>query len=107
MTPGRVDIVVVGAGPAGIAAACSAAATGSSVVVFDDNPGAGGQIWRGMNTFSSEAGQSARNWFRRFQRSGASFQAGARVIGHGPVAKSLLVDQQGVRVVRYRRLILA
>jgi D-hydroxyproline dehydrogenase subunit alpha len=108
MTPSRVDIVVVGAGPAGIAAACSAAATGSSVVVFDDNAGAGGQIWRGMNNSSSEASQSARNWFRRFQHSGASLQAGARVIGHGPLAKSLLVEgQQGVRVIRYRRLILA
>ncbi len=108
MTPGRVDIVVVGAGPAGIAAACSAAATGSSVVVFDDNPGAGGQIWRGMDALSSGASDSARTWFRRFQRSGARLHAGSRVIGHGPMAKSLLIeDPQGVRVVRYRRLILA
>ena len=107
MTPSRVDIVVVGAGPAGIAAACSAAATGSSVVVFDDNPGVGGQIWRGMGAAASEASESARGWLRRFQRSGASLQAGSRVIGQGPTAKSLLVeDLQGVRVVRYRRLIL-
>jgi NADPH-dependent 2,4-dienoyl-CoA reductase/sulfur reductase-like enzyme len=108
MTPGRVDIVVVGAGPAGIAAACSAAATGSSVVVFDDNPGAGGQIWRGMDALSSGASDSARTWFRRFQRSGARLHAGSRVIGHGPMAKSLLIEgPQRVRVVRYRRLILA
>ncbi|MGA7410783.1 MAG: FAD/NAD(P)-binding oxidoreductase [Bryobacteraceae bacterium] len=108
MTLSKVDIVVVGAGPAGIAAACSAATTGSSVVVFDDNPGAGGQIWRGMGAAASEAGESARSWLRRFQRSGASLQSGSRVIGHGPAARSLLVEsEQGAHVVRYRRLILA
>ena len=102
------DIVVVGAGPAGIAAACSAAAAGSSVVVFDDNPGAGGQIWRGMGGPTAEGGEPARNWLRRFRRSGARLQAESRVIGSGPLAKSLLVESQhGVRLVRYRRLILA
>ena len=41
------DIVVVGAGPAGLAAANAAAAGGGSIAVVDDNPVAGGQIWRG------------------------------------------------------------
>jgi NADPH-dependent 2,4-dienoyl-CoA reductase/sulfur reductase-like enzyme len=104
----RVDILVVGAGPAGIAAACSAAAPGSSVVVFDDNPSAGGQIWRGMSAAGPGAGESARHWLRRFQRSGASLQRGSRVLGHGPTARSLLVESdQGLHVVRYRRLVLA
>src|SRR5208283_6214086 len=77
-------------------------------VVFDDNPSAGGQIWRGMGAGASEGGESARIWLRRFQRSGASLQTGSRVIGQGPAAKSLLVEgQQGAHVVRYRRLILA
>lgn len=40
------DLIVVGAGPAGIAAACRAAETGAKVVVLDNNPSAGGQIWR-------------------------------------------------------------
>jgi len=104
----RVDIAIVGAGPAGMAAACSAATAGSNVVVFDDNPSAGGQIWRGLGGESSEASESARRWLRRFRRSGASLQAGSRVIGCGPMPKSLLVEsQEGVRVVPYRRLILA
>ena len=41
------DIVVVGAGPAGIAAAAMAARGGAYVGVIDDNPAPGGQIWRG------------------------------------------------------------
>ncbi|MFL9858516.1 FAD-dependent oxidoreductase [Paraburkholderia madseniana] len=40
------NIVVVGAGPAGLNAAQAAAREGASVAVLDDNPRAGGQIWR-------------------------------------------------------------
>ncbi|HZZ09342.1 MAG TPA: FAD-dependent oxidoreductase [Paraburkholderia sp.] len=40
------DIVVVGAGPAGLHAARSAARLGATVALLDDNPHAGGQIWR-------------------------------------------------------------
>jgi NADPH-dependent 2,4-dienoyl-CoA reductase/sulfur reductase-like enzyme len=40
------DIVVVGAGPAGLNAAHAAAREGATVALLDDNPRAGGQIWR-------------------------------------------------------------
>jgi D-hydroxyproline dehydrogenase subunit alpha len=104
----KVDVAIVGAGPAGLAAACAASTSGSTVAVFDDNPGAGGQIWRGVGVPFSEAGEAARRWLRRFRRSGATLYAGSRVIGNGPLAKSILVeDRDGARVVRYRRLILA
>lgn len=39
-------VVVVGAGPAGMAAAVEAAVGGASVLVVDDNPAPGGQVWR-------------------------------------------------------------
>jgi NADPH-dependent 2,4-dienoyl-CoA reductase/sulfur reductase-like enzyme len=42
----RFDILVVGAGPAGIAAAVSAADAGQRVGLVDDNPAPGGQTWR-------------------------------------------------------------
>ena len=41
------DVAVIGAGPAGIAAAVTAAESGASVALLDDNPAPGGQIWRG------------------------------------------------------------
>ncbi|HXS96966.1 MAG TPA: FAD/NAD(P)-binding oxidoreductase [Candidatus Limnocylindrales bacterium] len=44
----RFDVVVVGAGPAGLAASRRALASGARVAMLDDNPAAGGQIWRGM-----------------------------------------------------------
>src|SRR4051794_28518004 len=41
------DVVVIGAGPAGLAAARWAAESGKRVAIVDDNPAPGGQIWRG------------------------------------------------------------
>jgi len=40
------DVIVVGAGPAGLAAACRAAECGATVALLDDHPRPGGQIWR-------------------------------------------------------------
>lgn len=42
----RYDIVIVGAGPAGLSAALAAAPSGARIAVLDDNPHAGGQVWR-------------------------------------------------------------
>jgi NADPH-dependent 2,4-dienoyl-CoA reductase/sulfur reductase-like enzyme len=40
------DVVIVGAGPAGLCAARAAVGSGARVAVLDDNPRAGGQVWR-------------------------------------------------------------
>jgi len=42
------DLAIIGAGPAGMSAAAEASATGANVVLFDENPAAGGQIYRGI-----------------------------------------------------------
>lgn len=42
------DLAIIGAGPAGMSAAAEASAAGASVVMFDENPAAGGQIYRGI-----------------------------------------------------------
>ncbi|MEI6201383.1 MAG: FAD-dependent oxidoreductase, partial [Enhydrobacter sp.] len=42
------DLVVIGGGPAGLAAAATAARAGLATVLFDENPGVGGQIYRGI-----------------------------------------------------------
>lgn len=67
---GGYDVVVVRAGPAGLAAACRAAESGARVLVMDDNAAAGGQVWRG------EQGE----WQERFARSGAALETGRAVI---------------------------
>jgi NADPH-dependent 2,4-dienoyl-CoA reductase/sulfur reductase-like enzyme len=42
------DLAIVGAGPAGLAAAVTAAELGLRIVVFDEQPEPGGQIYRGI-----------------------------------------------------------
>lgn len=49
------DVLILGAGPAGLAAAQAAVGSGLSVVLVDDNPATGGQIWRTGPGFTSEA----------------------------------------------------
>jgi NADPH-dependent 2,4-dienoyl-CoA reductase/sulfur reductase-like enzyme len=56
----RVDVAIVGAGPAGMAAGRSAANAGASTVVLDNQGAPGGQIWRGVEDVA------ARNDLRLF-----------------------------------------
>jgi NADPH-dependent 2,4-dienoyl-CoA reductase/sulfur reductase-like enzyme len=45
-TTERCDLLIIGAGPAGMAAALAAAPSGMAITVVDDNIHPGGQIWR-------------------------------------------------------------
>jgi NADPH-dependent 2,4-dienoyl-CoA reductase/sulfur reductase-like enzyme len=42
------DVVVIGAGPAGLAATATAAEAGLSTLLLDENAGPGGQVWRAI-----------------------------------------------------------
>lgn len=48
MTARQYDLAIIGAGPAGMAAAAEAAALGLDTVVIDEQAGAGGQIYRAI-----------------------------------------------------------
>ncbi|WP_321503547.1 NAD(P)/FAD-dependent oxidoreductase [Breoghania sp.] len=54
MSVKTVDLLVIGAGPAGIAAATEAANAGLSVTVMDEQPRPGGQIYRAVETTSAK-----------------------------------------------------
>jgi len=87
MTPrGHYDIVVVGAGPAGMAAATEAARHGASVLVADENQGPGGQVHRAVTTTPLQRrGLLGADYWRgealaeAFARSGADYLPGATV----------------------------
>jgi NADPH-dependent 2,4-dienoyl-CoA reductase/sulfur reductase-like enzyme len=102
------QIAVVGAGPAGLAAATTAAEQAADVLLLDDNVLAGGQIWRGG---AAHAPSGARQWFERTERAGRAGRLrhlqGARVLGPcGP--DTLLVETfNDAYEMHYEQLILA
>lgn len=49
-----VDVAVIGAGPAGLAAATALAEAGASVLVLDEQPAPGGQIYRAVESVAAE-----------------------------------------------------
>lgn len=99
------DVLVVGAGPAGMAAAYRAAQNGQHVIVVDDNPAAGGQIWRGEQAHPSS--KEARAWFEKIRTVDFQLINGACVFGQ-PRAGTLLAEMSsGVAELNYTTLILA
>jgi len=92
------DVVVIGAGPAGVAAACAAAERGKRVVLLDENPAPGGQIWRQGNRPQPQP--AARLWIDRLRASGAELHTGVRLVDvSGPRD---LFARKGEQTVRYR-----
>lgn len=81
------DLVVVGAGPAGLAAATAAAELGLSAVVVDEQPEPGGQIYRaveraGHGPAAAALGDDFRHGgsvVEAFRRSGAAYRPGHQV----------------------------
>ena len=73
-----VDVAVIGAGPAGIAAAARVAETGRRAALLDESPAVGGQIWR--HRPGSPPPPPARRWISRLERSGATVLCGASVV---------------------------
>jgi D-hydroxyproline dehydrogenase subunit alpha len=102
------DIAVVGAGPAGIAAAVVAAEHGRRVLVLDEGLRPGGQIWRhGGGEGAPRAPLPARRWLARLERSGARVLDGTTVVDGEP-GWSLLAEREGRPLrVRAEALILA
>ena len=72
------DVAVIGAGPAGIAAAALIAETGRRVAVLDESVEPGGQIWRHRRGAQPPA--AARRWLRRLERSGATVLGESSVV---------------------------
>ena len=94
------ELLVVGAGPAGMAAAWRAAQNGLRVCVVDDNPAAGGQIWRG-------GPPEAQVWFERIRSVDVEVINGARVFEQLRPGTLLAETTSGVCEFSYKSLVLA
>jgi D-hydroxyproline dehydrogenase subunit alpha len=94
-----IRVVIVGAGPAGMAAAVRAQQSGARVTLIDDNAGAGGQIWRG-------GGHSI--WFEQLRDARVELLTGAQVVSGNLAAHTLLLEHAHRPVeVPFDKLILA
>jgi NADPH-dependent 2,4-dienoyl-CoA reductase/sulfur reductase-like enzyme len=98
-------VLVVGAGPAGIAAALEAAGAGCAVTLVDALPEPGGQIWRGQ--WHGKAGLAAGRLFRALRQSAVELRLGRRVITAPGPGRLGLSGPDGVEVPAYDRLVLA
>lgn len=101
----RFDVLVVGGGPAGIAATARAAESGARVGIVDENVALGGQIWRGgaEDPHSPEA----PSWLLRLKKAGVIVLTGKRVFHHPEPGVLMAEGLDDVRELSYRNLVLA
>ena len=108
------DVVIVGAGPAGLAAAALTAEAGLAALVLDENPAPGGQIYRAITTtpVRNRTVLGADYWhgaqlIEDVQRSGAEIATGTAVWSLDR-ALEIGVSRAGkAGMIRARRVILA
>jgi NADPH-dependent 2,4-dienoyl-CoA reductase/sulfur reductase-like enzyme len=112
--PAAADVVVVGAGPAGLSVAAVAARAGLSILVLDERKQAGGQYHKQpAEAFAIEEGKldpqfrAGRALAREALSAGALLVSNAAVFGTGDGA-DVLVDHGGRPArIAFRRLVLA
>ncbi|HET8827159.1 MAG TPA: FAD/NAD(P)-binding oxidoreductase [Terriglobales bacterium] len=98
------DVLIVGGGPAGIAAAVSAAQSGKRVGIVDDNPALGGQIWRGE---TAQSDSEAVAWLAKLHAWDVVLCAGVRVFDASAPGVLRAESSDGTYQIEYGKLILA
>ncbi|MGE0715486.1 MAG: NAD(P)/FAD-dependent oxidoreductase [Alphaproteobacteria bacterium] len=109
------DLVVVGAGPAGLAAATEATGLGLSAVVVDEQPEPGGQIYRGVErALKGPAAGALGEDYRHgadvvaaFRASGAAYRPGLQVWQVERRGEVLASDGERTTTFRGGRVLLA
>jgi len=109
------DIVVVGAGPAGMAAAAETAEHGLATLVIDEQATPGGQIYRSIDRTHPRLEQvlgaeyaRGRTLAAALRASGADYRPGTTVWYVSPqLEMATMADDDKVRRVQARRLIVA
>lgn len=92
------DVVVIGAGPAGLAAASAAAERGRSVLLVDQGLRPGGQIWRHRDEQTLPS--SARRLMARARSAGVKLVSGCRFVD-AESPNELVIDFRG-RIDRHQ-----
>jgi NADPH-dependent 2,4-dienoyl-CoA reductase/sulfur reductase-like enzyme len=108
------DVVVIGAGPAGLAATATAAGAGLTTLLLDENAGPGGQVWRAISsTPVKDKAVLGRDYWAGAEIAQAARDSGAEIIHRATVWSLDRNLELGISVtggsafVRARRVILA
>jgi D-hydroxyproline dehydrogenase subunit alpha len=100
----KFDVLIVGGGPAGIAAAVSATESGKRIGIVDDNAALGGQIWRGETVQSNS---EAAAWIQKLNGGDVELCAGMRVFDSSAPGFLRAESSEGACEFEYGKLILA
>lgn len=95
------QIIVIGAGPAGLAAAACAAERGRDVLLVDENGATGGRIWHGVGR-----GRAA-HWRSRVTNARVRLQLGTSVVARRPDGALLAETARGALVLHAQRFVIA
>lgn len=109
------DLLIVGAGPAGMAAAVTARQHGLDVLVIDDQPAPGGQIWRSVETVAAtkrgavlgEAYAAGQASAAAFRASGAVYEPGSQLWQIEPGFRAFVTKDRQARAIKAKAVILA
>lgn len=109
------DVIVVGAGPAGMSAAIALRAANKSVLVVDEQPTPGGQIWRSVEAVATtRTGAILGDEYRagsqvvsRFRSCGAVYEPSTQVWKIEPGWKVYLKRDGVVEAVKGLKIVLA
>lgn len=99
-----VDVAIVGAGPAGLSAARAAAQSGATVAIVDDNPRAGGQIWR--QSAAATPVSAAAERLAVLRQPNVTHLAATRIVAETQPGTLLLEDDERGLLLDFRTLIL-
>ncbi|MBP2169572.1 glycine/D-amino acid oxidase-like deaminating enzyme/bacterioferritin-associated ferredoxin [Erwinia toletana] len=107
------DLLIVGAGPAGLSAARIAARAGATVIVLDERPQSGGQFFKPLAASHLIAGKLPKQWRDGQQLLADAQAAGAEIIqqatvwaAFSPQEIAVIIDQQ-TTLIHARQLIIA
>ena len=101
----RFDVLVVGGGPAGMAAAARAAESAVRVGIVDDNANLGGQIWRGESR--GHQGKDAAAWSERVQAARVTTLCEMRIFDQPEPGVLLAEGRKDLFELSYKHLVLA
>ena len=91
---GHADVVIVGGGPAGIAAATRAGESGKHTMLIDEGLGPGGQIWRPRA--NGMVPRAAARWIERLNRSGAITRTTTSVVDLQQSSNGILIRAESI-----------